>query len=134
MKLVIHWPRFGPYHLARLNAAFFKLKMRNVQVVGMETASHDEIYSWQPDNMLMEFERYVVFPGRSYHKITLIEMWLGVWTTLNRIRPDVVAVTGYTYRDSWAALTWCLLNRRPAVLMTESKMDDRFRIRWLIIL
>jgi len=36
--LIVHFPRFGPYHVARINAAFEELKAAGVKVVGMETA------------------------------------------------------------------------------------------------
>ncbi len=130
ITLAIHWARFGPYHLVRLWAAFYRMQTAEVRVIGLETASMDEIYSWAREDGSTVFERYTAFPGRSYHKISPIEMWSGVTTLLNRIKPDVVAVAGYGLVDAWAILGWCRIHRRPAILMSESKADDSLRVKW----
>jgi hypothetical protein len=47
-KLVVHWQRFGPYHIARLNAAQQTMEVDNWSIVGLEIASEDNVYSWEP--------------------------------------------------------------------------------------
>ena len=43
--------------------------------------------------------------------------------------PEVVAVPGWSHPGAFAALLWCLRNGRPAVLMSESGIQDDVRRR-----
>jgi len=130
ITLVIQWPRFGPYHLARLKAAFQELKDKDIRVVGMETASLDDTYAWKQEKESTVFERCVVLPGKVYEKSSLVEMWAGINSTLGRIKPDAVAICGYSTPDAWSSLAWCKLHRRGAILMCASKYDDASRVAW----
>jgi 1,2-diacylglycerol 3-alpha-glucosyltransferase len=130
VTVVVHWSRFGPYHLSRLNAADAYLRALGVKVVGLETASRDERYLWQPENRKGGFARQVVFPGRVLEQISQRDIWHGITRRLGAIRPDVVAISGYTLADSRAILVWSRLHRVPAILMTESKADDLPRNTW----
>lgn len=134
ITLVIQWPRFGPYHLARLNAAFQGLKRDGVRVVGMETASLDDTYAWQQETGGTVFERCVVLPGKVYEKSSPVDMWFGVYSVLERVKPHAVAICGWSSHDAWSALAWCKLHRRRAILMCASKYDDAPRVaskEWL---
>jgi 1,2-diacylglycerol 3-alpha-glucosyltransferase len=132
--IAIHWPRFGHYHLARLNAAFHRLQLEGIQVVGIETASRDETYEWHEERGSTDFERHVIFPGRSFETITCVEMWHRIYDFLDVIEPNIIAVNGYSSPDSLALLLWCCVHQRQAILMSESKEDDAPRLRlkeWL---
>ena len=130
ITLVIQWPRFGPYHLARLDAAFRQLRAEGVRVVGMETASMDDTYAWQLETGATAFERFVVLKGKVYEKSSPVDIWFGINSALERIKPDAVAICGYSSCDAWSALTWCKLHRRGAILMCASKYDDAPRVPW----
>jgi 1,2-diacylglycerol 3-alpha-glucosyltransferase len=127
--VAIHWPRFGPYHLARLRAACAALKNLQVEVMGLEIASHDQLYSWREESA-GDLMKHVVFPGRTYEEISPIEILRGLEPKLSLIRPDVIAINGYSSSDSLGILLWCRLNHCPAILMTESKEDDTPRSGW----
>jgi glycosyltransferase involved in cell wall biosynthesis len=124
LTVAIHWPRFGPYHLARLNAAFHKFQTRGLRVVGLETASQDQTYEWREVKEATDFERCIVFPGRVYESISWLEMWQGVNRLLTKINPTVIAVNGYSTSDAWAAIAWARMRDCPVVLMSETKRDD----------
>jgi 1,2-diacylglycerol 3-alpha-glucosyltransferase len=130
ITLLVHWSSFGPYHIARLSAAFHELKPIGVKVAGMEIASRKDLFGWEPDNRPVNFERHVVFPEQLYEDISAIKMWVGVHTLLDRINPDVVAINGYSYYDAWSALVWCRLHRRPAILTSDSKREGLLRVEW----
>ena len=49
---------------------------------------------------------------------------------LDKFAPDVVAVPGWSGRLAFAAMIWCIQNRTPVVLMSESTPDDEQRVRW----
>jgi glycosyltransferase involved in cell wall biosynthesis len=127
--VVVHWPRFGPYHIARLRSADAALQAMGMQVVGLEVASKDSVYQWQQQSVA-DAKRCTVFAGRMFEEISVCEMCGGILKALNIIRPAAVATNGYSTADVWAVLAWCRLHHCPAILMTESKSDDAPRARW----
>ena len=94
LTLVIQWPRFGPSHVARLDAAFEQLGRHQVRVVGLETASADDVYAWIEGQEPTSFERHVAFPGQSAERVPSGRMWQGFRRSLAAIEPDVVAING----------------------------------------
>lgn len=124
ITLVIHWSRFGPYHVARLNAAFRELKPLGIHVVGLETASQDKTYGWQIVNTPTIYKRYVAFPGQNLEEISTKRIWNGITSILNKINPQVVAIPGYRTPDALSSLTWCKMHRRATILMSDTKRDD----------
>jgi glycosyltransferase involved in cell wall biosynthesis len=96
----------------------------------METASMEDTYAWESDNSPRAFERYVALPGKVYERSSPMEIWRGVFSVLDKIRPDTIAICGYSTPDAWSALAWCKLNRRSSILMCASKYDDMPRFGW----
>ncbi len=131
MRLCVHWPRFGPYHLARLRAAQAHFQGRGGEVVGLETAGYDATYAWaQEDDAEATFGWERVFPDRTFEAIPVSEVQRGVTAALDRIRPDAVAINSYSFADAQACLLWCRRHRRPAIVMSDSKADDGPRSAW----
>lgn len=126
VTLAIHWPRFGPYHIARLEAVQ-KLEQESMRVVGLEIASSDALYGWREETAPTRFERYVVFPECSYDDIPWAKMWQRAYVVLNVLDPDVLAINGYSSADAWVLLAWCRMRGRPAILMSESWAEDAQR-------
>ena len=129
-RVCVHWPRFGPYHLARLRAAHELLSEKGVELVGLETAGTDATYGWRVEGGATSFRREGVFPERTFEAIPPAEMHAGVMDALDRLRPDAVAITSYSFPDARAALAWCRRRRRVAVLMTDSREGDAPRAAW----
>ena len=126
-RLVIQWPRLGPYHLARLRATHALCEKEDVELIALETASLDSVYAWREEQQDEPFERVQVFPGKRFEDITPADMHREVTRQLDRIVPDAVAIHTYSFPDSRAAVTWCRRNRKGAVVMTDSKADDAER-------
>lgn len=129
-RLCIHWPRFGPLHLARLRATHAYFALRSVDLVGLETASDDDIYEWRVESDEETFQRVQIFPGRNFNAIPPAEMHARTLETLDRLDPDAVATMSYGYPDARAALVWCRRNRRACIIMMASKEDDAERVGW----
>jgi 1,2-diacylglycerol 3-alpha-glucosyltransferase len=127
--VAIHWPHFGPYHLARLRAARASLKDAQIDVVGLEIASHYERYFWR-EEAAGDLTIQVVFPGRIYERISPFEMQPALAARLKLIRPDVIAICGYSTSDALGLLVWCRRHGRPTILMSDSTADDRRRSGW----
>jgi glycosyltransferase involved in cell wall biosynthesis len=126
--LAVIFHRFGPYHLARLEAAGAFCAPRRVELVGLECGRTDSVYAWDE-----------VAGARHFRRVTLSEQSVGESRTdarvaaavrgaLRRERPDVVAIPGWSFASAVAALRWCGRNRAGAVLMSESTRLDRRRV------
>ncbi|MBZ5663367.1 MAG: glycosyltransferase family 4 protein [Acidobacteriia bacterium] len=56
----------------------------------------------------------------------------GVWSALNKIKPQVIICGGYNYAASWQALLWARRHRAEFVLWSESNGQDARRGRpWI---
>lgn len=129
-RVCVQWPRFGPYHLARLRAAHRFFQERGVEVIGLETAGDDTTYEWEIERSGEPFRREQVFPNRAFETIPAAEMHDGVTAALDRLDPDAVAIISYSFPDARACLAWCRRRRRAAVLMTSTREEDAVRTRW----
>lgn len=118
-QIAVCFERLGPYHVARLEAAASK-----GPIIAVEFYRRDATYSWEE-----------VAPGTSFPRETLVDSesesaadpsLLGrrVSEVLDRTLPVAVAIPGWSGRGALAALRWCLRNRVPAILMSDSTSFD----------
>lgn len=129
-KLCIHWPRLGPYHLARLSGAHGQALERDATIIALETAGNDTTYAWSQENAPVPYERTTVFQNRIYEDIPAQVLHEGITAALDRLQPDAVAITSYSTPDARASLMWCKQHRKAAILMSETKADDAPREAW----
>lgn len=129
-RVCIQWPRFGPYHLARLRAVHAHLAPRGIELIGLETAGSDTTYAWQQEQDEMPFRREQVFPHAAFERLPPAEVHRGVTAALERLQPDALAINSYSLPDARACLAWGRRHQRVTVVMTDSKADDAPRIAW----
>lgn len=127
--LCVHWPRLGPYHLARLAALHARLAAQDRTLVALETAGTD-LYAWRAETAPTPYRRVTLFPGTAFEDIPPPAMHRAVTAALGEIAPDAVAVTSYSTPDARAALAWCRRRRRAAVMMFDSRAEDGARAGW----
>lgn len=130
LRVCVQWPRFGPYHLARLRAVHETFCEQGMELVALETASRDALYAWKQEQDDTVFRRVQAFPGQVYENIAPRAMHAGIQEALDRIDPDVVAIHTYSLPDSRACLDWTRKRGRRAIVMTDSKADDAERSAW----
>ncbi len=116
---------FGPYHIARINAAAI-----NDNIVGIEVSATSNIYAWHKLLGTDSFQRVTLFSDASISQESNGEIRAKVHALLSKHQPDVVVVPGWA--SSWAnsMLGWAMDNRVPAVLMSESQAIDFDRVWW----
>lgn len=129
-SLVIHFARFGPYHLARIDAAHRVLSKSGWQVIGLETAGSDETYAWQKEGGERDWARYTIFQNETAEGVDAKRMRAGVKTQLDQLTPDAVAVAGWGSSDARACADWCRKNKVPAIVMSETRKADGVRVWW----
>ena len=117
--------RLGPYHYARLKAAGKQMK-----VTGIEFSNVDSMYKWDLLEGATGFNRIILFSGEAVGNLPGSRIFNRVNAMLNQIRPDVVAISGWSDRCSLAALWWCRSSGIPVVVMSETTVWDFKRI-WL---
>ena len=130
-KIAIHFARFGPYHLARLESTVEALEPLGWKVVALETAGTDATYEWEfTDAGAPRYQRKTVFPERVFERIPASEIKRGINQLLDEIRPDAIAIAGWGTVDARACLAWCKKNRAQAIVMSETRAADGRRVWW----
>ena len=128
------WRRFGPYHLARLNGLADVAVESGDEVVGLEVCSADKVYEWDPPKGDHRFTWRTCFRGQGYESIGPRVLDRAVCNVLEEVRPDVIAVNGWSAREARAAMGWAKWRGTAVVLMSESRRSDRRRFfakEWL---
>jgi glycosyltransferase involved in cell wall biosynthesis len=123
MKVAILFDRFGPYHVARIQAA-----SKFMSVISIELFSESAEYKW--DNIKEACNRITLFEGKSNKVVSAKALQFSLQSVLHKHKPDVVAVNGWSEKSALAALYWCLSNNVPAIVMSESSAIDFIRVSW----
>lgn len=130
MRVLIHFVRFGPYHLARLNAAYKALLSREYEMIALETAGEDETYSWSKEDGLHPWKRVTVFPNEAVENLSYTEVSSGVWKCLDDLQPDILVIAGWAASDARACLKWAKRCGKKTIVMSETREADGTRIWW----
>ncbi len=129
-SIAIQFARFGPYHLARINSAFEALSEIHWSVIGLETAGCDTTYEWKQEIDGHTWKRHTVFPNDKWELIPKSKVEREICSTLNALKPDAVAISGWGSSDARACLNWCAKNGSIAIAMSETREGDGTR-SWL---
>lgn len=122
--VIIHWPRLGPYHVARIRAATEYLAQHDLRLIAMEIFSSDEEYLWEQMGHQDGLERHTLFPRESAKDVSKGALSQQIWSNLDRTQPLAVAINGYSSWDTWCLLAWCRVKGALPILMSDSKWDD----------
>lgn len=122
MHLCYTIPRIGPYHAARLNAA---ATMGKISVI--ETVRVESLYAWDEIEDAGPFQRETLFQSDESEQNSKSSIKHRMFEMLDRLNPDVVAITGWSMPDAIAAISWSTSRKVPAVLMSESQHRDEIR-------
>lgn len=125
MKLAVIFDNFGPYHLARLQAA-----AKRCSLLGIEIAGKSNEYRWKRTDTSFGFHRNTLFEDISSESVNQVELVLRLRRVLSDINADVIAIPGWSGRAAFLALDWCVANNKPVVVMSESTAHDEQRIAW----
>jgi 1,2-diacylglycerol 3-alpha-glucosyltransferase len=121
---IVFW-RLGPYHHARLRAAG-----QQGQVSAIELTSVDDVYAWNAVEGADSFRRETLFPQLKGDGNATAEIRNRMFSMLDRLQPDVVAIPGWSFPDALAALAWSVKAGKPTILMSESQAHDHHRSKW----
>ena len=129
-RLVIHFQRFGPYHLARLSSARDALACHGWDVVGLETAGMDATYGWKSTTCDLDLQRITVFPEGVVEQISARNLSNGIVKALDLLQPSAVAIAGWSAPDALACAKWSQTHHSKSILMSETREIDSTRVWW----
>ena len=134
MHVAIMFYNIGGYHAARLRAAQNILGQNGGKLTAIQTVDNGEEHPWGNLEEEMSFPLITLLSKqqgdhKDYSPYTL-DAVPAVRATLNSLQPDVVAIAGWGFPDSRAALSWCRHHKVPTIVMSESKFDDEKRYWW----
>lgn len=121
-RIAVLFQHLGPYHRARLRAAG-----KNGKVIAVEVSDSSCDYAWEPVRGAEQFQRVTLFRGQDATSPPRRELVRRLWLALDSLRPQAVAVPGWSDPAALAALHWCVVNCKPAIMMAESSRHDRSR-------
>ncbi len=125
MKCAVLFARIGPYHHARLSAA-----SQNLNLLAIEYSNIDLTYDWQPVLVNSCFQKVTLFKDRAYQDQPIYIQKSVLESCLENSHPQAVAIAGWSNPIALMALAWCIRNRVPAILMSESTEQDEVRRFW----
>lgn len=133
MHLAVIFANFGGYHLVRLRAAEQACRQQGWDFTGIQITNAQNEHVWgQLDENGFRSET-VIHRSEDQGSLTVAEKRQSgarLVDVLERIQPTAVAIPGWGFSYSRAALGWCGRRRAHAVLMSESKRNDEPRV-WL---
>ena len=125
-RLAILFDRVGPYHHARLEAASRIGSLHCVELSGI-----DSVYDWSHSHRARHYSSSLVFPSACVEAKSVGTIQNRLYAELDRIRPDVVAIPGWSSKAALTALKWCRLSNVPTILMADSWQGSKRRRFWM---
>ena len=126
-KIAIFFINYGPYHLARLEAFERQCRQLGWQAIGIELSRNGREYKWKTRLQGFSAKIVSVFNDLKPEQTGIFYLGQQLYNIFEELSPDVIAVAGYYERSTLLALGWGILNRKPLILLSESKEDDAAR-------
>jgi 1,2-diacylglycerol 3-alpha-glucosyltransferase len=132
MHLTILFSHIGPYHIARLKAVSMTAQAAGWQLTALQSIGQTTEHPWGDLETLegVTLRTLLPEPDQANSHPECSAAVAALKPCLDEIKPDVVAIPGWGFPLSRAALKWCQQHKIPAVLMSESKRDDEKRSWW----
>src|ERR1017187_9107325 len=125
MKVAVLFDFLGPYHRARLDAA-----AQTLEVADIEVCEQSAEYAWERPQDGTRFRLVPLMAQSTTNGSNEAGLRRRVFAALDEIRPDAVAIPGWSIGAAFMALQWCLRESVPAVVMSESNLWDERRVAW----
>lgn len=135
MHIVVIFHNVGGYHAARLRSAQSAFQNRGWTLTVIQETDNAHEHPWGNIEQEINFPLKTLLPIQEFPDIrqrhpqsSLAAKLLPA--CLQEIKPDVLAIPGWGYPISRAALRWAQRRNLPAILMSDSKRDDAPRQWW----
>src|SRR5688572_12863028 len=102
MRVCVIFHRLGPYHDARLRALSGRC-----QLSVLELSARDSTYAWDTLDVGLPYPRLTLFEDLDRNPASRRLLAGRLSQALDRLRPEVLAVPGWSHPAALAALAWC---------------------------
>jgi glycosyltransferase involved in cell wall biosynthesis len=134
VHVAVFFENIGGYHAARLRAVDAACREKGWRFTAIQITNAQGDYAWDIPGSIITFPiRTVLARADSRGPLTPDELRASgpaLVALLEELAPDAVAIPGWGFSYSRAALAWCRRRRVGAVLMSDSKRDDQKRVWW----
>lgn len=135
MNIVITFYNIGGYHAARLAAANIACQKKGWHLTAIQLTDKTEERPWGNMEGEIKFPVKTLLPLKTTPPHINRTPWSSlaanlISSCLNTLKPDIIAIPGWGFPISRAALNWSQRQGIPAILMSESKWDDEKRQWW----
>lgn len=130
MKIVLLFDNYGPYHIARISAAYRNFQRCNWEVVGIELTRSSSEYAWRSQIHDLSFTIHTVSAGQKVNPKSFLSQALSLERILKAVDPDVLAIAGYSRPAMLFTLAWSRWRCKSAILFSESTEADFARSAW----
>lgn len=127
MKIAALTTVSGPYIVARYSAFAANLPKNSLFLIELGQVS--SIYAWKDSQFSTAYQR-IILSEQSAEAQSSFSLFKSIAKVLHQIQPDVIVICGYGVPGMLEALFWSFLNRKPTVLLSETKEDDAGRSWW----
>lgn len=128
--ITIFFANYGPYHIARFTSFQQHCQYLGWKVVGIELTRSGIEYEWETRLEGISGSIVSLMGERELEQVKFTSLLKKLFTVLSEVNPDVIAIAGYFRPTMLAALGWSLWQRKPTILLSESKADDAPRSCW----
>ncbi len=116
------------YHNARL-LAFAAMSEQKPAVI--EISDRDILPVLECTSLeSLHYMRYTLFPGTHPNCCDTRQLVRKLHDRLDKVRPSVICINGWSLVGSIASLEWALANNTPVVMMSDSTEWDKHRVWW----
>lgn len=130
VHVAIFTQQISNYHAARYRAAATEFSRVTVVSV-LNAAEFNEFMAMDRQDSNEYYGVLRVFEGQADYAAAIADgrLWRRVNEVLNELRPDAIAVAGWSFPESLAAISWAHSARVPVVVMSASQAGDAERSR-----
>lgn len=117
--VAIIWTKFLPYHIARINHLRNRLQGEGHRLTAIEVASKDSLYPF-PEQNLSTMGYTCIFSGKSYRALPPMAIIRKIYSTIEKISPDVVISPSTPFPSGMASIRYCLRNKKISAIMDDA--------------
>jgi len=122
-------PGISYYHHARMQA-FARRYGRDAIILNISDTCGFREFGFNLSNGNVAYRLETLFHGTFFRDISNRQLRDALWPRLDEIRPDVLAIQGWSDAFALLPLSWALKRRVPCVVLSESQQDDFSRSAW----
>ncbi|MEW5798804.1 MAG: glycosyltransferase family 4 protein [Bacteroidota bacterium] len=117
--VAIIWTKFLPYHVARINHVRKQLHAEGHRLTAIEVASKDALYPF-PETNVSTTDYVCIFSGKSYRALHPMTIHHRIYSTIERISPDIVISPSTPFPSGMASIKYCLRNKKFSAIMDDA--------------